>query len=301
MMTIEEMKERKKELMYTCAIISERSGLPLSTVQKVFSGATSKPHFATMEALEKVLKKPVFEYAEIVMDEPSEVREGAFEYAAVPDRPTERAQKVDFWIGAEPTERWPKQGKYTAADYYAVPDDIQIELIDGVIYDMGSPSRDHQLMLSYLHFEFYRCIEEHASPCQIYFAPLGVKLDRDEKTVIQPDLFVICDHGESEDRHFEDNRHFAGAPDLAVEVLSPSTRSKDCTIKLRKYMNAGVREYWIVDLKSGRVLVYMFEEDVLPKQYSFDETVPIGISGGSCSIDYSKIKDKLKRDESLLR
>ena len=68
MMTIEEMKERKKELMYTCAMIAEKSGLPLSTVQKIFSGATTKPHFATMEALDLVLKNPFYEYEEWMDD-----------------------------------------------------------------------------------------------------------------------------------------------------------------------------------------------------------------------------------------
>jgi Uma2 family endonuclease len=57
-------------------------------------------------------------------------------------------------------------------------------------------------------------------------------------------------------------------------------------------MMAGVKEYWIVDPKYKRVLVYLFEEDVLPTQYSFDDTIPVGISSGKCSIDFKEIKQK---------
>ena len=79
-------------------------------------------------------------------------------------------------------------------------------------------------------------------------------------------------------------------PDLVVEILSPSTRSKDMLLKLYKYHNAGVREYWIVDPKNKTVIVHYFEEDeYLPKTYTFDEKIPIGISDGYCTIDFSKI------------
>ena len=296
MMTIEEMKERKKELMYTCAMIAEKSGLPLSTVQKVFSGATTKPHFATMEALDLVLKKPFYEYEEW-MDDAGSVKESSPAYKETPSPVIRDVRKVDSWLGKESSERWPKQGEYTIDDYYAAPDDMRIELIDGVIYDMGSPGKPHQRMLGYLFTEFNICIEEHGGPCEVIMAPLDVKLDRDDRTVVQPDIQIMCHRGKDENRFNGEN--IEGPPDLVTEILSPSTRNKDCTIKLRKYMNAGVREYWIVDLKNEKVMVYLFEEDVLPTQYSFDDVIPVGISGGACSIDMSKLKAKLKKNNEL--
>ena len=100
---------------------------------------------------------------------------------------------------------------------------------------------------------------------------------------------IVCDMDTEGSANYLD-----GPPDLAAEIISPSSRAKDCTIKLRKYMNAGVKEYWIVDPKNEKVMVYVFEDDYLPTQYSFDDMIPVGISGGGCSIDFSRIKKRLK-------
>ena len=215
------------------------------------------------------------------------------EYNAITDAAEQikhDAHKVDRWIAdAEPTERWPRQGRYTIEDYYAIPDDIRVELIDGVIYELASPSLNHQIVQTVLSHEFFTCINDHDRDCLAITAPFDVRLDRDEKTMVEPDILIVCDP----DTDGKAN-HLEGQPDLAVEILSPSTRDKDCTVKLRKYMNAGVKEYWIVDPENEKVMVYVFEEDVLPTQYSFDDTIPIGISGGECSIDFSKIKKRLR-------
>ena len=68
-----------------------------------------------------------------------------------------------------------------------------------------------------------------------------------------------------------------GAPDLVIEILSPSTRRKDVTIKLNKYIAAGVREYWIVNPMTRIVQVYCFGEPEDSTQYSFDEEISVGI------------------------
>ena len=102
--------------------------------------------------------------------------------------------------------------------------------------------------------------------------------------MVQPDLFVICGEYDRNALCYE------GAPDLAVEILSPTTRSKDMLLKLFKYQQAGVREYWIVDPKFNKVTVHYFDtEEYDPKQYSFKDVVPIEISGRQCSIDFKKI------------
>ena len=298
MMTIKEMKERKKELGYTNAIVSQKSRVPLGTVQKIFSGATANPRRDTMEALELVLKKPLSyeEMQEIEKNCAADYRylkETSASYAAVSGNLEEgivkHAKKYDAWSIVEPTDRWPRQGQYTVDDYYALPGDSQVELIDGVIYDLATPSMNHQRICFQLSLEFLRCIEQHEKPCEVSCLPFDFKLDRDEWTMVEPDVYIICETISGEDNHYN------GAPVLAAEVLSASSREKDCTIKLRKYMNAGVREYWIVDPESRRVLVYVFEKDVLPTQYSFDDVIPIGISDGECSIDFAKISAKLDR------
>ena len=90
-----------------------------------------------------------------------------------------------------------------------------------------------------------------------------------------------------------------GAPDFVIEVLSKSTRKKDMTVKLNKYREAGVREYWMVDSEEKdnlKIIVYDFEHDDLGHIYSFDDKVPVGISGGKCFVDFSKVKDELDFD-----
>ena len=121
-------------------------------------------------------------------------------------------------------------------------------------------------------------------PCSVLFAPLDVRLDRDDYTMVQPDLVVFCHDDDPDSIRYE------GAPDLLVEILSPSTRMKDMILKLHKYQRAGVREYWIVDPEHRKVTVHFFEEDAYePVVYGFKDTIPVRISGGECQIDFARV------------
>lgn len=288
MMTISEMKERKKKLRYTNEDISEKTGLPLSTVQKVFCGATKNPRYSTLEALEKLLKEPSSGEYELKGEE-SFVKEEALAYQDEnDDAVTLPAKKIDCWIGLEPSEKWPRQGEYTVAYIESLPDDVRVELIDGYIYDLASPGGIHQFLVTEIYTEFRKCIEEHGQRCLAFVAPFDVALDGDNRTKVQPDILIMCERTDEED---ERNKE---VPDLVTEVLSDSTRQKDVTIKLRKYMTAGVKEYWIVDPKTEKVVVYLFDEGMLPYIYSFDDKVPIGISGGEYAADFGKISARLR-------
>ena len=120
---------------------------------------------------------------------------------------------------------------------------------------------------------------------KVFLSPFDVRLDRDNYTMVQPDLLVIC--GEYD---VEGSIRYEGAPDLVIEVLSPSSRSKDQLLKLYKYSNAGVREYWIVDPKYKIVTVHRFEEEeYTPQKYDFEDQIPVGISGGKCVIDFARV------------
>jgi Uma2 family endonuclease len=116
-------------------------------------------------------------------------------------------------------------------------------------------------------------------------APADVQLDMDDKTMVQPDIFVVCDRSKLK------NGRLYGAPDFVVEVLSPSTRKKDMFTKLAKYANADVREYWIVDPDKKRVLVYDFESDDFVKVYTFEDKVPVGIFNRQCEVNFAEIYD----------
>ena len=275
-MTIEDMKARKIELGLTNEMIADQAGIPLSTVQKIFSGVTKAPRKLTIEAIEKVL-------ATTQQIQPSKEQNSTsgpkVYYGDLRPGRGHRVAEATVAYGSTKEEKI-----YTIDDYYALPKDLRVELIDGVFYDMGTPSLIHQKILGDLYLLFRQCADRHNIPCEVLLSPCDVRLDRDNYTLVQPDLLVIC--------HDYDIRaiRYEGEPDLVVEILSPSTRSKDMILKLYKYQNAGVKEYWIVDPKHQTVTVHYFEEeDYHPRTYTFDSEIPVFMAGEDCSIDFSRI------------
>ena len=183
-----------------------------------------------------------------------------------------------------------QQGEWTVEDYMSFPDDIRVELIDGVIYDMTAPTKAHQTIAGEVYWQLVNCRREHDMECFPMIAPVDVQLDKNYKTIVQPDVLIVCPDPNIEDM---DGR-VCGPPAFILEVLSDSTRRKDTVIKLRKYKDAGCREYWIVDPKNKRVSVFDFEKADLPKEYGFDAVIPVGISDGLCEVDFSGIEDLLE-------
>ncbi len=175
------------------------------------------------------------------------------------------------------------QKRYTIEDYYDLPEERRAELIDGIIYDMSSPSVMHQIITGKLFVQFSNYIERNKGKCMLLHSPMDVQLDSDMYTMVQPDLMIVCD------RNKNAGRCIMGAPDLIIEVLSPSTKKKDMGIKLYKYKDAGVREYWVVDPKEKRIIVYEFEKGEGAKVYTEMEKVPVGIYGGKLKIHFGDI------------
>lgn len=271
MMSIRQLKERKEELGYTNEMIAEKSGVPLSTVQKVFCGATKHPRYDTLLALTKALSEYNYDLATYV------VQEEAAEYSV----------EYESQFQADTNSRWPRQGHYTVQDIRALPDEIRVELIDGVIYDMTAPRPLHQDLLFELALEFRKCIEKSGRNCRVRLAPFDVRLRPDDKNLFQPDIFITCDESKNNGEFYD------GAPEMTIEILSPSTRGKDFIVKTGSYEKAGVKEYWVVDPEDRKVWVFFFEEDVLPTTYSFEDEIPVRISDGKCVIDFKKITDAL--------
>lgn len=253
-MTLEEMKAKKKELGYTYEQISDLSGVPLGTVQKIFSGVTSAPRYDTLIALERVFEKAESSYVK----EP------------------------------QPVYMFKRQGEYTLEDYYQIPDERRVELIDGVIYDMSAPASVHQILVGMLYAKLLAYITAKKGRCLPIVSPVDVQLDRDNRTMVQPDVVVVCDR-DKVIRHC-----IYGAPDFVIEVLSPATKKKDMIIKLNKYMNAGVREYWMIDPDRKSVVVYDFEHDNYPMIYGFDAKIPVNLWDGDCEIDFQEIYDYVR-------
>jgi Uma2 family endonuclease len=170
---------------------------------------------------------------------------------------------------------------YSYADYLEWDESERCEIIDGEVVILAAPTSDHQ----WISGELFRQIANYLTgkPCKIYPAPFSVRLfpkkDNSDDTVFEPDIVVICDPDKI------DKRGCNGAPDLIIEISSPSTARYDKVVKLRKYQDAGVREYWIVEPDTKIVTVSVLKG----KQYihtSYDETeeAPVSVLEG-CKID----------------
>ena len=199
---------------------------------------------------------------------------------------TERVNEVHEAMPACAVPR-KKQGEYTLEDYYALPDDIRAELIDGELIFLETPSSIHQELIGELFFEIKLYIRTNNGSCKILPSPLDVQLDCDNRTMLQPDISVICHR----DRIVKMGVY--GAPDLCIEIVSPSSRKRDYEKKRMKYQNAGVREYWIVDPKTESVLCYFFEESNESHSYTFDDKIPVRIYDSNLVINFAKIKERL--------
>ncbi len=179
-------------------------------------------------------------------------------------------------------------GDKTIDDYLAMPEGARVELIDGRFYDMAAPTTIHQSIVFEIASLFKDFISKKGGSCTTFIAPTDVQLDRDNKTMVQPDVFVVCDRSKITPLRV------VGAPDLVLEIMSPSNVFKDTLIKLLKYKYAGVREYWIIAPDEKSILVYDFEHDRDWEMYTFDDTVPVNIWNGECRVDFREIYSRIE-------
>ncbi len=140
------------------------------------------------------------------------------------------------------------------------------ELIDGVVYMLAAPVFRHQKTLGLLHLLLVDFIG-NSDTCTPVLAPFDIRLvrepvrrkrepDEDDLNVVQPDLVVICDYR----KDLNEKDQYWGVPDLAIEILSPSSRSKDSIKKVDLYMESGIKECWIVDPVNRSVTVHAFQD-----------------------------------------
>lgn len=180
-------------------------------------------------------------------------------------------------MGALPAEKI-KQ-KYTYEDYLDWSNDDRWEIIDGEAYAMSpAPSVYHQKYSMSLCNIFYNYLK--GKPCQVFSAPIDVRLPKENQkkensdTIVQPDIIIVCDKRKIEEKGI------VGAPDLIVEILSPSTAEMDTKRKLLLYEKAGVKEYWIVDTSNLTAMVFKLGENGVygkPDFYGSRDQVEVGI------------------------
>ena len=183
--------------------------------------------------------------------------------------------------------------RYTYADYCTWDDDFRCELIDGEIYVDGqlypgkpgaavmmapAPALGHQSISVDLTRQLANFLK--GKPCKVFHAPFDVRLNAGtgDDTVVQPDIAVVCDMSKLSEKGC------VGAPDLVIEILSPSSARRDRFLKLNAYQRAGVREYWIVDPDTKTVLVNILENGkYFIKSFSDADTAPVHVLEG-CTI-----------------
>ncbi|GHV88469.1 hypothetical protein AGMMS50267_08290 [Spirochaetia bacterium] len=183
---------------------------------------------------------------------------------------------------------------YTYADFLEWDESIRAEIIDGDIYMMATPLTEHQRILGELFLIIGNFLK--GKPCRAFPAPFGVRLfpkdDLSDDTVVEPDIVVVCDSSKL------DHRGCNGAPDLVIEILSPSNRSHDQLVKFQKYLAAGVREYWIVDPEDQLVHVHILDAGrYVTTVYGPKDDIPVSILPG-CVIKLREVFTLSPPDES---
>lgn len=173
--------------------------------------------------------------------------------------------------------------RYTAEDYFRLTADSEerTELLDGEIVAMASPNIRHQDIAGGLYSEFRQHVRRNGGDCRPFTAPTDVRLD--DLNVVVPDVFIVCDP-EKIGEQFVD-----GAPDFVAEVTS-TNRSDDFNRKLWLYRRSGVREYWIIDPRNEKVLVYFFEKDACPEVYDFHTPIPVHIWEGRLTVTIAELE-----------
>jgi len=324
MMTIKELIELKELTGLTIGQISERSGVPVGTLSKIFAGLTLKPRTVTLLAIERALNDPdllqqgkAARYHDALPERPrfTDVHsksESAFwnndrSPSVVSDDGTHygpttngavlsdmhpgntRTEPFDTSVFRGKPARWKHQGEFTVEDYLSLPNDVRVELIDGVFYYMEAPEFIHQILVKEFTLRLDGFVKSRNGTCWVCPSPVDVQLLNDDKTLVQPDVIVVCDRGKIRRRVF-------GAPDMCIEILSRSTMKKDRRIKSAKYAEAGVREYWIVDPYAAKVTVYRYHDDGDDEIsiYGFDAQIPVGIWEDACVINMPEIYEQIR-------
>lgn len=183
-----------------------------------------------------------------------------------------------------------ENARCTFADVLSWSGNDRCELIGGRVFLMSPPSSRHQEVCFELGRQLGNYLE--GKRCKVYPAPFGVRLferegDRPEDvdTMVEPDLSVICDRSKI------DKYGCRGAPDLVIEVLSPSTQRHDRLVKLGLYQRAGVREYWTVNPEDMTVQVMLRDEGgilQLHEVYERDGLAKVNVLDG-CFIELVKV------------
>ena len=297
MYTIEEMNQIRQDYGLSYEDIQKGCGeVSLSSIQKIFGGYVEKPRKATIERLSR--------YFEFFVRENVRANSKIYDFhkankyvAESKNYFTKGSSAVDVTQNMDGSDDGPSgiQGEiytqrgYTYADYakLELPEGVRVEVIDGYLYKMDAPNISHQDIAGEVFVSFREFIRKNNGGCKVVVSPVDVRLecDKGDMTVVQPDVIVVCDKNKLENR-----KNVKGAPDFVLEVMSPSSKKMDMYVKMTKYKENGVREYWIADYENNKIIKYDFENGDNITIYSFEDKVPVEIFNGELVIDFKEIK-----------
>lgn len=182
-----------------------------------------------------------------------------------------------------------EKGRYTFADALTWSDDERAEIVNGEPAMMAPPTTAHQLISGEIFQQLGNYLE--GKKCRAIPAPFAVRLfekdgesPEDVDTMVELDITIVCDPSKL------DKHGCKGAPDMVVEILSPSTQRHNRLVKLGLYQRAGVREYWIVDPDSSTVQVFLQQDGSLQLQevYYQHGMAKVNVLEG-CFIELNKV------------
>ncbi len=293
-MDMDELRNRKKRLKLTTAELAVLAELPVGTVSKVMTGETKNPTYVTIEKIERALAheemlvrvkayiQALFSYIRSHEDEDIDQfkfekeyrKEHELEYLPIPYALSAKNLGISSGNLAAYSDL-----RVNVETLHEIGEERQIELIDGHLIINEMPLVRHQILVRKIGKTIDKFIEENNGDCQVFDVGINVQLDEDDYTVVIPDIAVLCDKSRLNEYGI------IGPPDWVIEITSPGTRHIDYRDKLHKYMRAGVREYWVVDLQKEKVTTYIEGEPMMAYVYDFDSDIPVYVFGGELKIN----------------
>lgn len=183
-----------------------------------------------------------------------------------------------------------ENARYTFADILTWDENERIEIINGEAFMMAAPTTDHQIISGEIFRQLANFLE--GKKCRAIPAPFAVRLfeldgeaPENVDTMVEPDISVVCDRSKL------DKHGCKGAPDMVIEILSPSTLRRDRLVKLNLYQQAGVQEYWIVDPENKAVQVFLQDGSGslrICEEYGRKDVAKVSVLDG-CFIELSKV------------
>lgn len=187
---------------------------------------------------------------------------------------------------------------FTYSEYKTWKEEERWEIIEGEAFDMSpAPGTSHQKVSGEIFRQLANFLDTR--PCQVFAAPFDLFLPEEEEkpdeisTIVQPDLLIICDEANLSEKGY------TGAPDIVIEILSPSSASRDQIIKRDLYERKGVKEYLIVDPAGKIVWQYVLKNGAYGKPAVFDfKSSPASEVLPDLRLNLRKVFDMEDYDES---